>query len=76
MSQLFAKWTSMLSEASSNFLGLLAIAAVVCIIVIVLMALFASDDVKRANAIKHLVQVLVFCGVAACAVFLVDWAMA
>lgn len=76
MQDLFSKWTSMLNDASGGLLTLLTVAAVVALLVVVLMAVFAGNDMKRADHVKTIVTILIFCGVAACAVALVSWAIA
>ena len=75
MNDLFSKWTSMLNDASGGLLTSLAVASVVALLVVVLMSVVAGNYMKRAEHTKTIVTILVFCGVAACAVALVNWAI-
>jgi hypothetical protein len=74
MDTIISKWTSMLTEATSGGLALVAVVAGVAIIVFVIMGIF-SDDTGRAGTVKTIVCVLIFCAVAACGTSLVQWAL-
>ena len=74
MTELLSHIQNMVSTTSSGLLTILAIAAALAITIFVIMGIFAGNDQDKAQTVKTLVIILIFCAIAGAATALVKWA--
>ncbi len=76
MSELIAKWTSLITGTSALLTGLCVAVAVLALGVLIVLAIVTHDDKEKAAKVKNIVTVLGFVSVFAVISALVSWAIA